>query len=1499
MTTNVARDVAAAVGSRPMLIPAPYVSHRGRCSDDKTYVKACYDLCLRLDGRAAHFTHARAWAHVRMTDSGDAEMFFFLVMLLLCETESVGSIRCHADPDSESNTYKETVKLAALGTRASKPEQATLRALTKSDRMVNLRFNHDVHQERMRLQKKDAAAGGKERPTKKAMTKKDSAAAAPSSVPAAVPIDLSLYAEDFSIRIDTTTNVYDVDDVLAERASHIWEQALNKLRPRRSVNVDVAPEETALEEPFMYEPYSGPKDAVRKKITFTVTPLPVAGGDISNPNDIACMYVRFLVHDDAINPGVFFEELVENARRRRSQALAGGSTGGGRGRVGLPEMFPNYASLFETHHPTGNNVTVDTYFKHVLSLMPSIAQMATNDILMEHMNIRSPVNIFHLNNILTTQRACSVAMDAGCDPDLLLPGAWWSHNTGVARFPPAHAATTYVWVATAVFWKRESHLGLAEQYFPHIDMDSDFLATLVAGGKVDRFLGLADNERPAPESEEEGVAQMRGAFHRFRSMIQNNHMIERAALMSNTLVDYQTNNEFVHRAAEAKIINNRVAQFKPSHYEETFDRIQKLMDAYPNGRWRTHVEFDADLESKVQDCERYNELCNKAQAACTKSFMGLWQIEGDIDWLPVPDPIRALLKWYRDNQYTRFPHVSREFVMWDPALGIFGNSMLRQLKFYSCIGRVLQPIICLLAEGLFSCFRWSPGKLAFNMLLHGRYDTGKSFMAISILLRLTTIPGTVMTFCNSTPAADTTQNHKYDIIIASDEVMPWKVNEQEARKVPQLVNKEKVKLTDRKVGTHVFCKERGPNGEDIRWSRTITSDHYVSLVEVTNEPVDETGALSSRSFRMVVPASNVPAREMQGEMGASLDENARTYLQLNQFLSAGAYKLIQCGGMLEPDLQLFHDISNRVIDYLTEQNAISKDQGNRNLEIMTPYVIQCIIHNAIHCVFDMPSGVHYRKQFKAEMLYDLQPYMYATVEIVWWCWTALAGGWIEQNNRNVIRAAIKTAGVDDIWREGDSPYAMYERDTEDRIPWRRHDNPAGQNAPPGVHSTASAKLVDLQYITLKGTFENVCRNISSNTVPHLDYTTVKGILKVLAATMVALPGGGYKPQDEALFKHWHKYTQLPGNDGEPGVKAVDNDGSMVPSVYRFRDPSIEAANVMRCELDVPRIGPNAKNTVVDLSTARLCVHIMPHVADAFSNSKIIDALKFATLHRNMRAGKMLLGMPSDLDATQMRIFACPRHYITAIVRDMDQRAGWDDRGNWTGNPDVPVEERGMPRSKGICFNRRGGISKTDSIYFTYAPSVPVRAGDAVTWDIKARHDVESISALQLHSTDLDADSAKRRHIVCGRPLDEPVRTQQFILDEYKKAVAAAGERPDWHADVDYPHENIVENANRAAVWRNASDMGTAKQTFAEICDQDYDIPRKDMAAQVQERARKDLARSRGPDMPPPPPPPDVLRNMELPRMPPQRARVSGAHEAATKKRARDVLEEVNRDIEVE
>lgn len=114
------------------------------------------------------------------------------------------------------------------------------------------------------------------------------------------------------------------------------------------------------------------------------------------------------------------------------------------------------------------------------------------------------------------------------------------------------------------------------------------------------------------------------------------------------------------------------------------------------------------------------------------------------------------------------------------------------------------------------------------MMVHGRYDVGKTFTAIKTLVDFTCIPGTVEEQSLQTRAADTTNKHNYDIIVASDEAPRWLTSKKDAENNKELEDKEKIKLTRGQISQKTFVYAKLP-GESrfvgMRISFAITRRH--------------------------------------------------------------------------------------------------------------------------------------------------------------------------------------------------------------------------------------------------------------------------------------------------------------------------------------------------------------------------------------------------------------------------------------------------------------------------------------------------------------------------------------------------------------------------------------------------------------------------------------------------------------------------------------------------
>jgi hypothetical protein len=481
-------------------------------------------------------------------------------------------------------------------------------------------------------------------------------------------------------------------------------------------------------------------------------------------------------------------------------------------------------------------------------------------------------------------------------------------------------------------------------------------------------------------------------------------------------------------------------------------------------------------------------------------------------------------------------------------------------------------------------------------------------------------------------------------------------------------------------------------------------------------------------------------------------------------------------------------------------------EGARPLEIMEPYMVQLVNRMAIHYTFDLPSSPFYRQKFELSMLQHVQRYQYATVEMCWWIWTAMASQWVDDKNTNVIAAVRRLACSK--WIDEFTAYGNYEVDLANEIPWRLRRN---LNYNPDRDPKGDEVLVDLNYITLTGTLEKIAHDIADFTNPRLDWTDIVGALKQLQDTPVTMPEGGYKPQPrETLFK-WHKYTKLPEWDAQgnllvTGTKHVD--AQVLHPQYRLDDD--DNGTTIRDERHMPKFGPNAVAHVVDMSDlySEKKLHIMPHVDNCFRNSLIIKALISATMCGSFPEGKMLLGFSDESDPMQMQVYECDAQKKERFMRIFDEEYGWHyDRSSNTfartipPEKDVPEEYWTPSRRTGLTFPRRGAIDQNDSVILNSVPSVPCTEEDRDRRVARVAAEISQMNLLVETFADLDVQSATARHMACGRPLDEPVRTPAWIRKQYQEACKAQGRAV--HAGINYPADWRVMLNYKKNKWESA------------------------------------------------------------------------------------------------
>lgn len=1439
---SLAADIAQALGQRETVIPAPHVNKNGRSSEPQHNVKRAVDIYLPLDGTGDHFAGARYWGHARNSDSPDPRFYFFQVMCLMMEVHSFGSVRPKASIDTEPRSYWFAVATTVFQIYDPKASRAnTLKELVIADNMfdetyhAHVKASSELYSEFMKLAKAPV-------PRKK---KGDDLNSLIELVNVASNVQLMDWSVYDKVRMTVLPDSSPVMEGL-QQCENAW---FSIVQSKKSMAAAAKkPADGSKPSPTVgdfanylmskHTPVEGETNQVHPKVTFTSTTI------YNDDHSKVCgMYVRFLIRDPDSNPGKFYEKLMDNLAKRNKRKAQKSQRS-----FDTTEMFPAYKRFYNTLHPAGDHTRLDTYVNCAKRLNPALF-IGQESKTYKELSLADFKNPIHIYNLFTPQQAMLDMSNQEDSSILCRATIWWDEQTKTASYPPANVAPTFVYHPDAIYWYSEQYIGLSYQMFPHIDSKNDLIAAIVAGDNLDRFV----DENDVLERHER---KYRTIFDERDEFIENNWNIPRSIIDSTTFVPYRTYNAYVHQAYLFELVKRRIDSEFPSHAEITLKQIQALgvkwrqasfEDVYatrvdekimalqfgemPYSEMLRHIGADESIQTRAKQYERYAKLCQESQRACNETFINLWQTEGNIDSLPVPDTIKTILKWYEQHR-NRLPHMTRQFVMYDPQLGIFGNSTIKMIDMYATMGRLLQPMIAVLVEGLCSAYRWSPKQLAFNIILYGGMGNGKSMHTITVPQELNFIPGSITTYTSETAAASTTQKQVYDEIQMRDETPEALVNPEVAKKFPDFVNQEKVKLTARQVSKKVFVNAQGDDGEAIRLARIIHSDHYSSMLTITNAELSAQNPYSTRLHRMTMAKSDTTAAKLTGPLDKKAYSDAQMNLHIGHFLMVAVWKCIQCGGMYEPNMQLFSDISGVVIDILEAERAISRDFIERRLEIMMAYALVCVVRFAIHCCYDMPGGENYEQPFDASQVRNVQRYMYCTTEIIVWTWTALVSNFIEEKNSIMLCAAMKSAGLMD-WPDDGDTYYYYERDLKNSIPWRLQDNPDFK-AIRGVESNGDEKLVNINYITLEGTLDQIAGQIAAQTNYRLNVSDIRGIINQLKTHRVELAHGGYRPQPRASFAAWHKFTDVAN-----GVKNSDSGMSNMPPEYRMRTGE---GITPRTRDDVPCFERGTGMMAIDdcdLATHHR-LYIMPFIANMFRSQIVIDALRVAITCKTTSVGKYLVGIPSSGISTQLKVMQLSQEEIDEHVRRGDLINHWDENGDWTGDKDIPMQERSIPLSVGIGIERRGIVSSSSSIFYTMVPNVPTLEKDKETWKADAVRSMSKMKVLRTIYDDLDVQSALQQHVRIGLPLTQTIATPKQIvsrMETYCKAYKLP-----FQGDLDYPHSSMADYYDNRAVWRGTqSSMRGSLEAYRQLQSK-FSAPaarEASVATRIQKRNREE------------------------------------------------------------
>lgn len=1119
---------------------------------------------------------------------------------------------------------------------------------------------------------------------------------------------------------------------------------------------------------------------------------------------------RMLVLDPTINVPHYVQQLMLYVHRRESAFTSQAN------QKKWVERFPHLVRFADTDHPVWN-LDISRYLNCCIYFSGQQIDEKEKAALIKNMDLHDPRSLLNPTVAFSIQNALRILQEHGAHAPITNNKHLWKDDN-TALWPDE--VITFVYPPEQVFWAHDLRIGLAEMMIPEVTNTIDVYSALLRGDDIDPYLDALENgvDRLLPS---EVPANQLG--------ISTARVLRRSDLENARRVAYETGNQMVHQAAEAQVIYTRVQRFYPIDATDIYEEVQPYVQEFKkywisqlsaadqrafqvaitkargnqndwpdhiadaavkrrimsvherhHAHWRQVLKHDdPSLFERVIMYEKYCLVLKEAQDGCFRKFTQLWRLDGQVDHLPISDSIKSILRWFYQN-VSEDGIVSRPLYKSDPDLDFFATSMVKNMAIYSELAKVVQPKVPLITEGMLSCYDYMPGKLNFHIVIHGRYDLGKTYQLLTTLQNFTSIPGTCSKESRATAAADDCGQHIYDVKVLRDEIPAWMVSKVEQDKNPELANRKKEILTAKNVALKSFEFIQAPNGDRQRTFIMYTTDHYMSEACVTNQIVEKTEALMSRYFTMVMKDVGLSVNDKQFKVDSFIKKQGQLRLQWNEYHSAAGKKAAMCGAIVpDVDFTLMRDVSSQMIEWLEQAGAIPKDSGYRPQEIIEPFLRQMIYHRAILLTWDIPSAPHYNKRYNLRQIQDMQPHLSPTLQQILFCWTLLCSQYVNSDKSIVISAILKALSLN--WTEGTTAYDMFVNQKKAQLPFRRRYNTA--HKPVEGADDDDRYLIDLNYVTIEGSSLEKCCETISEYMPvnnRICATDVVGIIRVLADTTVQPPRNGYKllPAGTAQKHHCKRPT--------------DRDGVLEWTKVRVQMPGEEPREMT--EEDWPPMRPLNEKYVMHVAEiekvghkGKVKVHVAPWALFKFKEEIILTAFHNVTMNPNFPRQKMITGWtrPEDPAVFQTRDYTEP-----TLAREWSQTLATSER-----------RLDGFTRMDGIVFKRCDYLSETTAQTLFDEPLVHI--GARKLEEQMARYKAEQLrrsKPLEL-VTDLEYWGFLKQHVRCGRPLDEPVQTPAQVKKQYEEACAMMNKRKDKAHS--YPRDNIIKSVKKKHIYERA------------------------------------------------------------------------------------------------
>jgi hypothetical protein len=820
------------------------------------------------------------------------------------------------------------------------------------------------------------------------------------------------------------------------------------------------------------------------------------------------------------------------------------------------------------------------------------------------------------------------------------------------------------------------------------------------------------------------------------------------------------------------------------------------------------------------DAEQYATFCvllKRLRESALDKFLSIWTTDGVVDNKPIDISYKKILETLHVT-LKNTSSLTQKIPYLDKRLTVYGNNCVQRMlllrngaSIYNC----KIPFVACSMQSTFDSKR--DGKVKVNIQLCGPKEAGKTYPLIGFIEKHF-INGTWELIQTQSDRADNVDMHIGPCMLLIDEPPKYftatNENEKDYEKIQTMKNRTVHHQNQRAVLDTVEI-----DGENIRYKKKIINDDSRTIGLCTNQPRNKVTALSSRFFVITVSKPTNPCDNSDVTGSATLAHDTVAFFNIEEILVVQVYTALRLGVIPDIDMWLALMVTGRTIDILKAWGTLDKQKGERARQILIAFIRHQIIIRGISACCNTPGGILYDVPYKPEDVVKMAPYFVCTLEICLVALTMMASELIDDDAAIVFKAACKLTGFDHT----QTAFENYKLNRA--IPFK-HEARRSVFVDPTSSSKKNSAMVhvvpesdpviDLNYLTFRGTIDTICGEIANYTDPALEAAQVKAVL------MDNLRGMMYPcPNDE----HYKPTKQ------SDIVKIMTYDG--------HNDEAHEVIGKNRVFYTEANLKEKKEKIcpVIHLEDKKMLFLAPVLIKSCFDVNAIEHAFNQAVVCKTHPQIRALKGLTHDGHGDLFKTCDWTEKWINSFVEKIDTMA-----------PDAPVL-----RKDGIALTGNGFLSEMESDMLLSIRPNPARTEHYSDYKNVVMERSESFVKIE----DWEKTAAERVVFRAGIPQNEWVfYTDSECRRRYEEYVSTHEDDDVVATDMNYPFDIIAgRKKDHKKHTKNIFQLAKTIRESSESVDLDNNVKKRTRVLNIRSSRNFKTAKTSSSKPVPAPPPP--------------------------------------------